>query len=159
MRIFLAIFAALALVIGSGSYYKNQQAKRKTQEAAEQVAQEAASKKAAEESAKNAEEAEKKAAEQDMRVYFNKLLVDPGSVQFRDLKIYLNVPTPKLRTAGTGEVNVVCGEYNSKNRLGGYVGFKYFYWDSEKKEAFQSSDSLLGPMMEEIALKTCASLN
>ena len=42
-------------------------------------------------------------------------LVDPESVQYRDVRRY---------TDGT-----VCGHYNAKNRMGGYTGFEPFiYW-------------------------------
>lgn len=41
-------------------------------------------------------------------------LIDPGSVQYRNVKAY-----PGGR---------VCGELNSKNRMGGYVGFKNFIY-------------------------------
>ena len=39
-------------------------------------------------------------------------LVDPQSVQYRDVKSY-----------GDG---TVCGEFNAKNRMGGYAGFQQF---------------------------------
>lgn len=184
MKIIAAFVLALLLLFGGGSYYKNQQAKQKAQEAEERMAkkkadeaadrkvvEEAAARKAAEEAAeiKAAEEADAKkdaevksrkaGVEKEMRAYFESILVDPGSVQFRNMQVYLNVPASKLRTSGTGEVEVVCGEYNSKNRMGGYIGFKYFYWDSGERKAFQASDSTLGPMMEELAQKTCAGLN
>lgn len=42
-------------------------------------------------------------------------LVDPGSVQYQDVRRY---------TDGT-----VCGQYNAKNSMGGYTGFEPFiYW-------------------------------
>lgn len=41
-------------------------------------------------------------------------LTDPASVQFQEVKSY--------------NQNVVCGEYNAKNRMGGYVGFKPFIY-------------------------------
>lgn len=41
---------------------------------------------------------------------------DPASVQFQNMKTY------RVDTDMT-----VCGEYNAKNSLGGYVGFKPFY--------------------------------
>lgn len=46
-------------------------------------------------------------------------LVDPGSVQYR--KIYV--------AKSANEIVGVCFEYNSKNRMGGYVGFKKEYCD------------------------------
>lgn len=44
-------------------------------------------------------------------------LNDPLSVQYRDIKIYRD---------GT-----VCGEYNAKNKMGGYVGFQPFIYRGE----------------------------
>lgn len=41
-------------------------------------------------------------------------LIDPSSVQYREVVSYSE--------------NVVCGEFNSKNRIGGYVGFKPFVY-------------------------------
>ncbi len=100
--------------------------------------------------------------EQAMRAYFDKVLIDPSSVQFRNLQVFLDVPGSKLRTRGsrtTPLVDVVCGEVNSKNRLGGYVGYKYFYWDSDEKQAFGTLDDRdIGPIMQDVARKTCAGL-
>ena len=42
-------------------------------------------------------------------------LKDPGSAQFRNVKLKLYIDKP-----------VVCGEVNAKNSYGGYVGFKRF---------------------------------
>lgn len=42
-------------------------------------------------------------------------LKDPESARFRN-----------IRTVGTDDGIVVCGEYNAKNSYGGYVGFKRF---------------------------------
>lgn len=49
-------------------------------------------------------------------------LKDPSSVQWRDVRDY---------TEG-----VVCGQYNAKNSMGGYVGFKTFIYNgmNESKE-------------------------
>jgi hypothetical protein len=41
-------------------------------------------------------------------------LTDPSSVQFQNVTSYSE--------------NVVCGEFNAKNRMGGYVGFKPFVY-------------------------------
>lgn len=108
-------------------------------------------------------EGERKAkAEQAMRSYFEQTLIDPSSVQFRNLQVFLDVPGSKLRTSGsktTPLVDVVCGEMNSKNRMGGYVGFKHFYWDSDEKKAVGPlDDRQLGAIMEDLAQRTCAGL-
>lgn len=42
-------------------------------------------------------------------------LSDPSSVQFQNVTSYSN--------------NVVCGEFNAKNQMGGYVGFKPFVYN------------------------------
>lgn len=44
-------------------------------------------------------------------------LVDPSSVQYRDVKAFSE--------------GVVCGSMNSKNRMGGYVGFKPFIYNGD----------------------------
>ncbi len=53
------------------------------------------------------------------------LLTDPASVQFRKIQVH-----PKK-----GPPRTVCGEVNSKNRLGGYVGFKRFAYVIQSGEA------------------------
>jgi hypothetical protein len=47
--------------------------------------------------------------------------LDPLSVQFR-----------KIIVRGA----LVCGEYNAKNKLGGYVGFKPFSFDVDRNEGY-----------------------
>ena len=49
---------------------------------------------------------------------------------------------------------------NSKNRMGGYVGFRPFYWDSDEKKAVGPLDNRdLGAIMEDLARRTCAGLS
>ncbi len=48
-------------------------------------------------------------------------LIDPGSAQFRNVQ-------------GRGDA-AVCGEVNSKNRFGGYVGFRRFVVDRQTNQA------------------------
>lgn len=109
------------------------------------------------------EGARKVRAEQAMRSYFEQTLIDPSSVQFRNLQVFLDVPGSKLRTSGSKSgplVDVVCGEMNSKNRMGGYVGFKHFYWDSDEKKAVGPlDDRQLGAIMEDLVRRTCAKLS
>lgn len=109
------------------------------------------------------DEGERKSrAEQAMRSYFDGILIDPSSAQFRNIQVFLDVPGSTLRTTGsktTPLVDVVCGEVNSKNRMGGYVGFRYFYWDSDSKKVFGASDVKgLDSIMEDIARRTCSRL-
>lgn len=51
---------------------------------------------------------------------------DPASVQFREVQVV------QLDTAA-GSARIVCGEYNAKNRLGGYTGFEPFAWHPDGK--------------------------
>ena len=101
-------------------------------------------------------------AEKAMRSYFDQTLIDPSSAQYRNIKIYLDVPGSKLRKSGsksTPLVDVVCGEVNSKNRMGGYVGYRQFYWDSDEKKAVGPNDDKdFGPIMQALATSTCADL-
>ncbi len=64
---------------------------------------------------KKAEAANQTIAEAKKAV--ERLLTDPSSVQYRDLKIHSE--------------DVVCGEVNAKNRLGGYVGFRSFIYNGD----------------------------
>jgi hypothetical protein len=50
-------------------------------------------------------------------------LVDPDSVRLRGIRI-------ATATVDGREVKLLCGEYNSKNRLGGFVGFKPFVYEA-----------------------------
>jgi hypothetical protein len=45
---------------------------------------------------------------------FRMTLIDPNSAMFQDVKMY--------------EDGALCGQVNSKNRMGGYVGFTSFYY-------------------------------
>lgn len=57
-------------------------------------------------------------------------VVDPLSTQLRNLQLY--------HDPATREDNV-CGLFNTKNRLGGYVGFSVFhYFPRHKRLAFNS---------------------
>jgi hypothetical protein len=57
-------------------------------------------------------------------------LVDPGSAEFKIEKVVYS------SISGT-----VCGEVNSKNRAGGYVGFRRFIWNVlEGKESIAVSE-------------------
>jgi hypothetical protein len=101
-------------------------------------------------------------AEQAVRSYFEQTLIDPASAQYRNLQVFLDVPGSKLRKGGsktTPLVDVVCGEVNSKNRMGGYVGFRPFYWDSDEKKVVGALDDReMGTILEGIAQRTCAGL-
>lgn len=55
-------------------------------------------------------------AEYKAKETLNKLLFDPGSAQIR------NVRRDKADV-------FVCGEFNAKNRMGGYAGFKAFVYN------------------------------
>lgn len=53
-------------------------------------------------------------------------VTDPGSLQYRKMRV----------VAGEADGSnglMLCGQYNAKNRLGGYVGYKDFIYDPRKK--------------------------
>ncbi|WP_308518263.1 hypothetical protein [uncultured Stenotrophomonas sp.] len=54
------------------------------------------------------------------------ILKDPGSVEFRYVSV-VQVATP------AGKDPIVCGEFNARNSLGGYVGFEPFAWHPDGK--------------------------
>jgi len=58
-------------------------------------------------------------------------LVDPKSADFRNLFV--------------SKSGVVCGEVNSKNRFGGYVGFRAFFYDAAAKDAEIDPNENLSP--------------
>lgn len=58
-------------------------------------------------------------SEPDWRVAVEQQLVDPGSAEYRDLK-----EIEESRAGGSS----VCGEVNSRNRMGGYNGFRRFFF-------------------------------
>lgn len=60
---------------------------------------------------------------------------DPGSADFRNLKISNNTVVRKA---------VVCGEVNSKNSFGAYVGFRRFIADYDSNYILEG-DALKGP--------------
>ena len=55
-------------------------------------------------------------------------LIDPASLQLRNVRIKQAV------VDGTSQT-ILCGEYNAKNRLGGYAGFKPFAYDPQTYKA------------------------
>lgn len=55
---------------------------------------------------------------------------DPASLEIRNLVAVKH-----------GEWDVVCGEYNAKNSLGGYVGFQRFAWRGNGDFAMESEPS------------------
>jgi hypothetical protein len=49
-------------------------------------------------------------------------MVDPGSLQYRKLRV--------VRSAVQGKfLSVACGEYNARNKMGGYTGFATFAYE------------------------------
>jgi hypothetical protein len=50
-------------------------------------------------------------------------MVDPSSLQYRKLRVVQETVQGKRLT-------VACGEFNSKNKLGGYTGFRTFAYET-----------------------------
>lgn len=58
-------------------------------------------------------------------------LSDPASAQFRDMHTYkLSFSSTDVTPPMTPGGNSVCGAFNARNRLGGYVGFRHFIFDA-----------------------------
>lgn len=68
------------------------------------------------------------------RQIISQRLVDPASIQLRNTKLITTV-SPKGQS-----VQVLCGEYNGKNRLGGYTGFKLFAYEPAEMGGVLSID-------------------
>lgn len=57
------------------------------------------------------------------RQIISQRMLDPSSLQMRNAKV-LTLTSPQGK-----QVQVLCGEYNAKNRMGGYTGFKVFAYE------------------------------
>ena len=63
-------------------------------------------------------------------------LTDPDSARFRNTRVYEH---------GLFGGIVVCGEFNAKNRLGGYVGYRRFIYNGPHKR-----NVVFDPSVEEV---------
>ena len=64
-----------------------------------------------------------------------KRLIDPSSLQIRNV-------TMKSATSTNGQkVSILCGEYNAKNRFGGFTGFKHFVYEPAVLQGILSFES------------------
>lgn len=60
-------------------------------------------------------------------------MLDPSSMQTRNMRI--------VKATVDGSVtSLVCGEYNAKNRMGGYVGFRSFVFDPIVNKAVMTTN-------------------
>ncbi len=124
MKTLLWIVIIIVLGFGGKSYYKFHQAALVQQET-DHKKQEA--------------EKHKQAIEQRAKDDIKARLKDPESAQFKIEKVSLD-HAEVVVIKGKNESfvqNVVCGQVNSKNSFGGYVGFKHFIWHSYGDEPGQ----------------------
>ena len=63
-----------------------------------------------------------KRTHQQYKTPIEKNLVDPESSRYRNIKFY----SPRLNGK---KITVMCGRHNSKNKMGGYTGYKWFVSD------------------------------
>lgn len=61
-------------------------------------------------------------------------MTDPSSLQYRNVRVVRQTIDGKALT-------IVCGEYNAKNRMGGYVGFATFAYEGTVLEGVFSLGS------------------
>jgi hypothetical protein len=88
-------------------------------------------------------------------------LLDPKSAELRKVTTYAGVGSHKVYAksfTGPPVIDVVCGEVNSKNRMGGYVGFKPFYWTSNDGKVVMSDSNALEEIVNSMVIRTCAGL-
>jgi hypothetical protein len=64
-------------------------------------------------------------------------LVDPGSLSIRKTMI------KSAKSVDGRSVTILCGEYNAKNRLGGFVGFRSFVYEPAVMKGVLSFDDSL----------------
>lgn len=69
----------------------------------------------------------------EMRKPILATMADPDSAQFRDERYFGD---------WTGRNGILCGQVNAKNRMGGYVGYRWFTSTSERG-ALESEDMRL----------------
>ena len=88
-------------------------------------------------------------------------MIDPKSTEFRNVKAYAGVSARKFYAAenisGPLVIDVVCGEVNSKNKLGGYVGFKPFRWASDGKLGLPDPDKFQA-VLSRLIVQSCVGL-
>ncbi len=62
-------------------------------------------------------------------------LLDPASLQIRNTAVKTAISTNGQK------VTILCGEYNAKNRFGGYIGFKTFVYEPAVLQGILSFES------------------
>lgn len=159
----IAIIVLLIMIIGGKFLSDSLQNKEAAAKLLAQQNAQIAAKQRAEAEAERAIISRKSQAEKAMKSAFERILVDPVSVQYRGIKVVLDVPASKIIDKGSSTqlVDVVCGEYNAKNRMGGYGGYKYFHWNSFTNEIDsrpQGIDDKLSNLVEEIIKAKCDNL-
>lgn len=79
----------------------------------------------------------------DVRQQVSKEMIDPQSTQFRN--VFVSMRSEKGA--------VVCGEVNSKNRAGGYVGFKRFVHVGKSSPVFEAEAEAVFPLWHMLCMK------
>ena len=88
-------------------------------------------------------------------------MIDPKSTEFRNVKVHMNVTSRTFygadNASGPPVIDVVCGEVNSKNKFGGYVGFKPFRWANDGKLGLPEADKFES-VLNALISQSCARL-
>lgn len=97
-------------------------------------------------------------SEKQARAAVVEFMIDPNSSELRKIKTYAGIRIQKIypSDASISLTDLVCGEVNSKNRMGGYVGFKPFFWTSHDKKLVMADPIILTAMMNDMIIRTCA---
>lgn len=113
-----------------------------------------AQKKAEQQKMENAlKEKEEKEAINNLLLVLKNQLKDPDSAKFKDVKII----KATYDLENTKYAYQICGEVNSKNSFGGYVGFHGFVVSNNihgKPTVYMQTDSMLNVIWEKIAKDT-----
>jgi len=83
------------------------------------------------------------------RTWLEDSLIDYESARFRDVRVVLLSPNRRDRSQ---IVLAVCGQANARNRMGGYNGYKDFYFSS-------AMDAIRGRQFEGFASEVCGRAN
>lgn len=102
------------------------------------------------------------ALETQAKAAITERMIDPKSTDFRNIKVGMGIASRTLyateNVSGPPIIDVVCGEVNSKNRMGGYVGFKPFRWASDGRIALPDSDKFES-VLNNLIVSSCARIH
>jgi hypothetical protein len=156
MRLLSIVTLVIAIIVGGVSYkqHKKTEALKQAQETSTlKDFSEKLDIQKQEISARKQEEGEKKETAEQLLILVKKRLKDPDSAKFQNVKIIkATYDVEKTKTAYQ-----ICGEVNSKNSYGGYVGFHGFAVANNihaEPTVYMQDDDILRVIWQHIAKET-----